>query len=99
MIVHVHADASVTLDDADTFTAFHVAAPGLDHAAILEALGDDARDAGEGDLWLAIDRLHTLGARHGAPDWRAGCDRMLDYARTKGWIDTSGHHVRAHIER
>jgi hypothetical protein len=99
MIVRIHDDGAVTLEDADTFTALHVAALGLDPGAILDALGEDATAASDEALWLAIDRLHALGARHGGPDWRAGCDRMLDYARSKGWVDESGHHVRAHIER
>jgi hypothetical protein len=99
LIVRIHADSSVTLDDPDTFTAFHVAAPDLEHRAILAALGPDARDAGNDELWLSIDRLHALGARYGGPDWRPGCDRMLEYAKSKGWIDESGSHVRAHVER
>lgn len=38
----------------------------------------------------------------GAPssaDWRARYQAMIDYATSKGWIDTSTGAIRAHVER
>jgi hypothetical protein len=103
MIVHVREDSSITLDEPDVFTAFSVRAPRHSPEGLLAAFGADAR-AGEaasgeaGHLWIAIERLHALGAIHGAADWREGCDAMIEYARGKGWIDASGRFVRAHVE-
>jgi len=103
MIVHVHEDSTITLAEPDVFTAFSIRAPALAPEAVLAAFGDDAR-AGEdasadaGHVWLAIERLHALGATHGAADWRKGCDAMIEYARSKGWVDASGRFVRAHLE-
>ena len=111
MIVHVHEDSAITLEEPDVFTAFSVRAPKLAPAAVLAAFGTDAhadeeadQDA-EGDasgepphVWIAIGRLHALGSTHGAADWRAGCDAMIEYAKSKGWVDATGRFVRAHVE-
>lgn len=99
MIVHVHEDSSITLDDPDTFTAFSVTAPGLEFEQVIAAFGADAK-VGDGDhLWISIPRLHELGSVHGASDWRKGCDGMLAFAASKGWVDEDRQQVRAHIER
>ena len=99
MIVRVLPDSTVVLEDPDTFTAFHVEATGLDDDTLLAAFGGDAASAGPGELWLGIDRLRALGDVHGGPDWRTGCEGMLAFAETKGWIDSTGTRVRAHVER
>lgn len=98
MIVHVHEDSSISLDDPNTFTAFSVRAPGRALEQVVAAFGDDAA-AGDGNhVWISISRLHALGALHGAADWRRGCDGMLAFAASKGWVDEKSRRVRAHFE-
>ena len=99
MIVRIDSDGSVSLDDPDSFTAFHVRAPGLTLAQVLEALGDRAApSAKDAHVWVPIERLHALGAKHGGNGWREGCDGMIAYAQTRGWIHDEGDLVLAHIE-
>ena len=99
MIVHVHEDASITLDDADTFTAFSVLAPGRTSAEAAAAFGMDAQARDEDHLWISIARLRALGRAHGSLEWQKGCDGMLGYAVGKGWVDEEARMVRAHIEK
>lgn len=99
MIVHVAPHAHVTLEDPDTFTAFSIRAPGLALDEVVAALGDEAHAADDEHVWVPIARLHALGRIHGGPDWRKGCDDMLRYAATQGWIDAGEERVRAHLER
>jgi len=80
MIVYVHDDTRVTLDDADTFTAFHVTAPGRTPAAVAVLLGSGAYADEDGNVWIPIVRLHELGRMHGGAEWRAGCDGMIAFA-------------------
>lgn len=96
LIVHVHENSSITLDEADTFTAF---APNLGFGQIVAAFGCDAKVGEDDHLWISIPDLHTLGAIHGGADWRKGCDDMLGFAASKGWVDEARQLVRAHIER
>ena len=99
MIVHIDSDGAITLDDADTFTAFAIAAPDLDGAAIARAIGTDGEMRDTDHVWISIERLHALGDAHGGTDWRAGCDGMIAFATSKGWVDEARGLVRAHIER
>jgi hypothetical protein len=98
MIVTVDGEGAVALAEPDVFDRFHVAAPGLSVDGVLGVLGSDAKPAEEGHLWLSIERLHRLGETHGSGDWRKGCDGMLRYAASKGWIDADERFVLAHIE-
>ena len=99
MIVQVNPDASIRLDEPDTFSAFAVRAGSQSLAQIVAAFGPDAT-AGEGDhIWIALSRLHELGKIHGGPDWRAGCDGMIKFATSKDWVDEKRGLVRAHVER
>jgi len=99
VIVHVHPDSSITLDDPDRFDAFSVRAPDRDVPQIVAAFRGDAVAADDEHVWISIARLHALGEQYGGADWRAGCDGMLDYASRKGWVDESRRRVRAHLER
>ncbi len=99
MIVHVHLDSSITLDDPDSFTAFSVSAPGLEFGQVVAAFGADAKARDDDHVWISISRLHELGSVHGDADWRNGCDGMMAFAASKGWVDEERQLVRAHIER
>ena len=91
-------DDAVELVDAADCKAFHVEVHGdVDIAAVLDESG-----AGR----LADDGEHALieigWVRHAAvgvgPDWDQDFGAMLDFARTKGWIDEGAAAIVAHIE-
>jgi hypothetical protein len=98
LIVHIHEDAQITLDEADTFTAFHVKAPDRTPQAVAALLGSGAYADEGGNVWIPIARLHELGRSHGGAEWRAGCDGMIAFAASKGWVDAESETVRAHLE-
>lgn len=99
MIVHVHSDGRLTLDEADTFTSFSVLAPDLELDAIEAAFADDGEVRDPDHVWISVARLHALGDRHGGSGWREACDGMIAFATSKGWVDEAKGLVRAHIER
>ena len=98
MIIHIREDGQVTLDDADTFTAFHVKAPGRSPQAVAGLLDSGAYADDGGNVWVPIARLHELGRSHGGAEWRAGCNGMIAFAASKGWVDADRETVRAHLE-
>jgi hypothetical protein len=65
LIVRVHQDSSITLEDPDTFTAFSLSAPGLEAAQIAAAFGPDAEARDEEHVWISIARLRALGRAYG----------------------------------
>jgi len=91
MIINIQAAGPATLEDADNFRAFKVvsaAAPASAFAAIGRLDG--------GHVWVNPAWLKA----HGRPDdetWATGLEKMLNYAKTAGWVDEAGY-VRAHIE-
>jgi hypothetical protein len=98
VIVVVHDDA-VELVDAEDCKRFHVEVrDGSDLAAALEAdragtLDDDGEHAHIAIGWV---RQHAVGT---GPAWEQDFAGMLDFARTKGWVDEGSSSILAHVER
>ena len=76
-------------------------------AVVLEGDGDPSSKAlaaggvlGFGDhAWVRTDALRRLAGPLATPEWEDGFARMLDYARTRGWVDDEHGAVRGHVER
>src|SRR5262245_59227809 len=49
--------------------------------------------------WVRVDALRELAGSAVTPEWEASLQGMLEYARTKGWVDDELGAVRAHVER
>jgi hypothetical protein len=99
MVVTV-GGARVGVDEADDCTRLHVAAPGADAEGVAAALGraglGGPKDAGH--VWLDVEGLRALArAAATAPDWDGRFTAMIDYARSKGWLDAAGERVAAHV--
>jgi hypothetical protein len=93
MFIKVDATGIARLEDQDNFRAFKVVC-----TAPRDACGDALAQVGrvDGDhVWVARAWLD----QHGRIDeaWRAGLQKMLDYAASSGWVDERGA-VRAHID-
>ena len=55
---------------------------------------------GFGDhAWVRTDALRRLAGPAATPEWEEGFAAMLDYARTRGWVDDEQGAVRGHVER
>ena len=101
MIVHVDDEGARVRDADDLGNLSLEVKPGVDLAAQLGSLGT-VDDDGE-HVWLAIDALRiaaaaTLGDRDNAA-WNGRYESMVSYARSHGFADASGDHLRAHIVR
>lgn len=70
------------------------------HATATGPLGDmvlapTCRPADDEHVWVAIDALRAAcGPEVGAEAF----DATIDFATGKGWLDTDGSHVCAHVE-
>lgn len=90
----------VTLEEPDDCTRFHLAVVGgPDIGRVFGALVDAAAGRLDGDhALITIDAVRRMAAGRVGDDWDARFDGMLAYARTKGWIDDTGHAIQAHLE-
>jgi hypothetical protein len=102
MIVRIdtrNVPAVITLDEPDTFTAFHVAVRGDDDAALAAAVATVGSMADPEHVLIDRAALEGLAGDHAQePDWQQSLSSMLQYAASKGWVDDTGA-IRAHIER
>ena len=93
--------AGVALLEPEDLNSFKVVARGGDRdperlAAALDGVG---RVADDGHVFVAIDAVRRLaGDRAQDPDWSAGLERTIEYARSKGWLDERGEALQAHVE-
>ena len=90
----------VTLEEPDDVTRFHVAVVGAkDWGLVFGALVDAAAGRLEGDdAYVAVDAVRRLAAGRVKPGWDDAFAGMLEYARTKGWLDGPGNAIKAHVE-
>jgi hypothetical protein len=89
---------SACLVDPEDLTSF---------AVVLEGETDPGPEAlaaggvlGFGDhAWVRTDALRRLAGPVATPEWEDGFAAMLDYARSRGWVDDEHGAVRGHVER
>ena len=90
----------VAVDDHDLFTGFSVQTPaGMSAADIASTLGEGTRSDGDDHLWIAETAIRHWVSDRATENWDQGSWGMVDYARSKGWTDEVGTHLRAHIDR
>lgn len=100
MIIDIN-DSGVGVREGNDLTRLHVesthAHPSIDSehlsAASLGYVADD------GAVMLDVDQLYRVVSTVVTDDIRSGWNAMLSYAERKGWTDSSGQYVRAHLER
>jgi hypothetical protein len=90
----------VSLEAPDDVSRFHVAVVGgADWGLVFGALVDAAAGRLEGDdAYVAVDAVRRLAAGRVEPGWDDKLAGMLEYARTKGWLDEAGNAIKAHVE-
>ncbi len=90
----------VSLEEPDDTGRFHVTVRGgTDRALVFGALVDAAAGRLDGDeAWITVDAIRRLAGSQVGPDWETAFEAMLDYARSKGWLDETTHAVQAHVE-
>ena len=102
MQIILGSDAATELDDPDNFRAFSVVVPADVPAdelgSFVHRSGVGELDAGGSHVHIQLGVIRRLAAGRSTPDWDAGFDAMIAYARTKGWVDDAGNTVRAHLE-
>jgi hypothetical protein len=93
MFIKLSSAGAATLEESDNFKAFKVVSEvAPEHAAA--ALGGAGKIDGE-HAWIEPAWLRQSGPDDAA--WRAGLEKMLEYAGKSGWVNGAGA-VRAHIE-
>ena len=88
--------SSVELVEAGDFRRFAVVVVADGELAALDGLGE-VDSAGE-HVFLEPAAIRGLAGERATGEWGEGFEKMVEFARSKGWVDEAGR-VRAHIER
>jgi hypothetical protein len=70
----------------------------LGPADVSAALSSIGRMEGPDMAWVRSDAIRRLAAGRVHEGWEAAFTRMIDFARSKGWLDESTGDIRAHCE-
>lgn len=94
------ATAAIDLLEPEDCKAFHVAARGGDKDRLAAALSSS--DVGEllpsGDAMINTEAVRLMARGKVSVSWDENFTRMLEYARSKGWLDDGGGAIQAHVE-
>jgi hypothetical protein len=82
-------------DDFGSFRVVLVGQPGVSNG-VLETAGVARLDE---YAWVRIDALRELAGDTVTPEWEDSLRAMLDFARSRGWIDDELAAVRGHVVR
>jgi hypothetical protein len=88
--------SDVAVVEAEELTQLSVELRACSTEQATHLLGDLGRVEGE-HAWLSIDTLRAAGPTRSC-GWDARFAKAMAYAREKGWTDSTGDFVRAHIE-
>ncbi|GGA72923.1 hypothetical protein GCM10011490_24640 [Pseudoclavibacter endophyticus] len=98
MQIRITDSAEVEVVDADDLKALGLASAGHPPQKVADALERTGLGRVEGEhAWLSVDALRAGARGDRGDEWVKKFDGMIDYARTKGWVNDAGE-VRAHIE-
>jgi hypothetical protein len=84
----------VQLEQADDMQGFKVVVHGGDPTALAEV----GRLAGRDNAWIHMDAVRRLASGQVDAGWEDGFKAMIDFARTRGWIDDDRREIQAHVE-
>ena len=89
--------AGLRLLDAEDLRTFKV--------VVLDGAGAETANAWpdvvsryEEHAWVRIDALRELAGAAANPEWEAGFSSMIDFARSRDWVDDELGAVRGHVE-
>lgn len=99
VIVEVAKDGSVALLEPEDTRAFKLVAPReMDEHDVVQALRSVA-DVEFDHAWVRQAWIRETSPLASSGEWQASFAKMLDYARSKGWLRPADEAIRAHIER
>ena len=98
MIIRVDAAGEIRVDEYDVFTDFHVEdSAGFSTGDLAATMGEGTRADGE-HLWIAETAIRHWLSGQTDDIWDEGFTGMFNYARSRGWTDEAGTHLRAYVE-
>lgn len=90
----------VELVEPEDCKRFHVlyGVAGAAPSSVAQALGTWASGATDDHVWIRVEAVRAAAAGRVGAGWAEEFGGMLDYARSKGWLNEAGDAIAAHVE-
>lgn len=99
MIIEVDLHLGARVLQPDLLTAFSVSAETTDNSLVGPAMGAAGHQCEDAEhVWVSAEWVRQSVVGVVDQDWGSGFDAMLEFAASKGWLNESGSHIKAHIE-
>ena len=99
MFIKVTANANeATIHEAETLTAFEIRATDGNASQTAAAIGNGAYVADDQHIWVPINWILNNVGEQVTQEWKLKFLKMVDYAKTKDWVNEEETHLQAHIE-
>ena len=101
MIVEIQVQADgvrAHLVDPEDFKSFKVVLHGAG-APLAERLAPIGVARVDEHFWVSVGALRALAGDAATPAWEESLASMLEFARSRGWVNDDLDAVRAHVER
>lgn len=100
MKIRITQAGTTTLEEPDDFKGFAVLAegPASNAATMAKGLPSGITMDGDSHAWIGVDWLTSALGIPANAERAANFDKMLGYARSKGWTRGEPEAIRAHIE-
>ena len=100
MEIHLRADDTLALEDADNFRSFKIV---IDHpktalARVRHAFADVALLSDADTAWVSEIALRRWAGHVDDHAWQHKLGEMIDKAKPHGWIDEVNQAIKAHVE-
>lgn len=100
MIVVIDLFGAATLRDPGNYSELKAVAqaPAAPHASDELDLAQFATRWDATHIWVRLDWLRATSGADASPERSRSFDKMIEYARGKGWVDGAPEAVRAHLD-
>jgi len=100
MLIHVGKDLQPHLQEPEDLRSFKlvIEAQHWQLNAIRAAFAPAGKVEDEKIAWVKESWLRSQAPTRDDPAWQEGFRKMVDYAKSKGWVDPMSGAIRAHIE-
>jgi hypothetical protein len=99
VFIKISADENVArIHEAETLTAFEIRTTELNASNAASIIGNGAYVGDEEHVWVPINWILNNAVEQASEKWNTEFRDMVDYAKTKGWVNEEATHLQAHIE-
>ena len=89
---------TASIKESEVLTAFHIESPEHNEDAVASIIGNGAEAAGDAHVWVSIEWITRNVEGEVPSNWEEDFSGMVQYATSKGWVNESETHLKAHIK-